>query len=214
MEANTHKLFVNLASYLGTVLGEDYEVVVHSVNKERIENSEIIAIENGHISRRTVHSPLTDLALNMIKNKDYQHSDFKTNYKAVTKDGIKMNGSTFFIKDEQGELEGLLCINHDTSKIQRIASEILSLSGQSFTNTVEVSNDSVEMLSSSVEDIVYSVVDPVFLNQDMVLSPKQKEQVITTLYEKGVFAVKGSVQKVAKLLRISEPTVYRYLKEM
>ncbi len=40
----------------------------------------------------------------------------------------------------------------------------------------------------------------------------QKEEITKTLYQKGIFNIKGSVPIVARLLKISEPSVYRYLK--
>lgn len=214
MNSKKQRLFESLAAYLGATLGQDYEVVVHSVNQDKIENSEIIAIENGHISRRTIHSPLTDLALEMIKNKDYERMNFKTNYKAITQEGTITRGSTYFIKDDEGNLEGLLCINHDQTRLRQLANSILDYCNDVTPDATEEANESTEMLSSSVEDIVNAVIDPVFLNEEMVLSPKQKEAAISKLYDKGVFSMKGSVQKVAKLLHMSEPTVYRYLKEL
>ncbi|MCH3904411.1 MAG: helix-turn-helix domain-containing protein [Lactobacillus sp.] len=71
-----------------------------------------------------------------------------------------------------------------------------------------------EVLATSVEGLIYSVVDPKMLQSNMLLSPKQKEKLISELHIKGVFSVKGSVQKVAKILRISEPTIYRYLRNL
>ena len=46
------------------------------------------------------------------------------------------------------------------------------------------------------------------------LSSEGKEQVIEQLNEEGIFLLKGSVPKTAAALSISEPTVYRYLKNL
>lgn len=51
-----------------------------------------------------------------------------------------------------------------------------------------------------------------YLNSDYQLSMAQKEEITKTLYQKGIFNIKGSVPIVARLLKISEPSVYRYLK--
>ena len=42
--------------FLGSVLGPDYEVVLQDLSNI---NHSVIAIENGHISGRTIGSPLT-----------------------------------------------------------------------------------------------------------------------------------------------------------
>ncbi|EIR5586132.1 helix-turn-helix domain-containing protein, partial [Campylobacter jejuni] len=52
-----------------------------------------------------------------------------------------------------------------------------------------------------------------YLNSDYQLSIAQKEEIAEKLYEKGIFNIKGAVPIVAKFLKISEPSVYRYLKK-
>ncbi|EAL5084671.1 DNA-binding protein, partial [Campylobacter jejuni] len=75
-------------------------------------------------------------------------------------------------------------------------------------------NDSnIETLSHSIEDILVQSVDSSYLNFDYQLSITQKEEIAEKLYEKGIFNIKGAVPIVAKFLKISEPSVYRYLKK-
>ncbi len=212
MEKNKEQFFKEFTEYLGKTLGPDYEIIVHSVDNGDCDNAHVVALANGYISGRTLNSPLTNLALSMIKNKEYKKQPYKIHYKASAKSNREIIGSTFFIKDKDGKLEGLICINHDITKIKNTTNELLSLLNIPHLEDTVIKAPASESLSESIEDIIYSIIDPSLLNTNMILSPKQKEDIIGQLYEKGVFSMKGSVPKVAKLLKTSEPTIYRYLK--
>ena len=47
-----------------------------------------------------------------------------------------------------------------------------------------------------------------------VVNRAEKITVIQTLYDKGVFLIKGAVPEVAQALFCSEATVYRYLSKL
>ena len=66
-----------LVDYLGQTLCPDYEVVLHEILPE---NSRVAAIANGSISGRSVGAPLTNAALRMIMQKQYETSDYNLNY--------------------------------------------------------------------------------------------------------------------------------------
>ncbi|MDQ0245111.1 putative transcriptional regulator YheO [Bacillus fengqiuensis] len=217
--------YKKLVEFLGIILGENYEVILHVIEKD---NSYVGAIANNHISGRTNNAPLTELALKMMKDQTYQDKDYVTNYKGITKLGTEIRGSTFFIKDENKELIGMLCINFDFSKHKKIANDILDLAQLQLNmfspiedetatpkkKTIEEHHDNeiIEYFSDSIDEIVYSVVDPSFLNPNIALKQEQKIEIINQLYKKGIFQLKGAVSQVAELLNISEPSVYRYLK--
>lgn len=62
-----------LVEYLGATLGPDYEVVLHEILPE---TSRVAAIANGSISGRSVGAPITNAALRMIMQKQYETSDY------------------------------------------------------------------------------------------------------------------------------------------
>lgn len=75
--------------FLGSVLGPDYEVVLQDLSNK---NHSVIAIENGHISGRTIGSPLTSAVFQMLSSKVYEENDFI----AIIKVLLKMDTSPFF----------------------------------------------------------------------------------------------------------------------
>lgn len=215
MDRNNLNVYRSLVKFLGQALGKNYEIVLHSLEEERFH---IAAIENNHISGRDIDSPVTGFALDLIRSNKHLTQDYVVNYQSQTINGKNLKGATFFIRNEQNELVGLLCINQDISKYQHLSQEILELAG--FVNgpqphtTFEAPlfSDSVEILEETIEGIIYSIVSPDLLDQQITLTKDLKVEIIRQLNEKGVFQLKGAVSQVAKILNISDPSVYRYLK--
>lgn len=221
MDEKQKDLFIKLTHFLGQVLGKSYEVVFHIISKE---GSYIAAIANSHISGRTINSPLTAFASKLLQEKAYLKQDFLCHYKAMTQANKVLQGSTFFIKKAQ-KLVGILCINHDTTELQKAVHKIIeienlnsfeelasnSLSEQTSENSHPIN---IENLSLDIEDILAQHIDLKYLESGFALSTTQKNDIIKTLYDKGIFNIKGSLYVVAKLLKISEPSVYRYLNKL
>lgn len=82
--------YTTTVKFLGSVLGPDYEVVLQDLSNI---NHSVIAIENGHISGRTIGSPLTSAVFQMLSSKVYEEDDFIANYK-----GVAENGHTFVLQ--------------------------------------------------------------------------------------------------------------------
>jgi predicted transcriptional regulator YheO len=69
----------------------------------------------------------------------------------------------------------------------------------------------------TIEDYTYETIDQVILSSKISpsrMSAEEKVQILKVLDSKGVFRVKGSMNYISKQLMISEPTLYRYLKEI
>ncbi|MBZ7937787.1 helix-turn-helix transcriptional regulator [Campylobacter molothri] len=219
MDEKQKEQFIKLTKFLGQVLGKQYEVVFHVIDKK---GTYIAAIENNHISGRTLESPLNAFISELIQKKVYLKKDFLYDYKALVEKNKFVRGSTFFIKNSD-ELVGILCINHDASAIRDAICKIIDIEklddmgeflSQDESSNLEI-NDlaNVETLSRSIEEILAQNIDMSYLNSNYQLSITQKEEIAKTLYEKGIFNIKGAVAIVAKFLKISEPSVYRYLKK-
>ncbi|MBZ7946750.1 PAS domain-containing protein [Campylobacter sp. RM9939] len=219
MDEKQKEQFIKLTKFLGQVLGKQYEVVFHVIDKK---GTYIAAIENNHISGRTLESPLDAFISELIQKKVYLKKDFLYDYKALVEKNKFVRGSTFFIKNSD-ELVGILCINHDASVIRDAICKIIDIEklddmgeflSQDESSNLEI-NDlaNVETLSRSIEEILAQNIDMSYLNSNYQLNITQKEEIAKTLYEKGIFNIKGAVAIVAKFLKISEPSVYRYLKK-
>lgn len=207
-----------IVRFLGLALGNNYEVVLHILSDEGYYIGEIV---NNHVSGRNEGAPLTNLALEKIRSGHYYEHDYILNYKVSVKGNKIINGSTFYIKDEDSNLLGLLCINADYSKYKTIAQEVLHLmnvDAEALVNLEDEEEESnenyIEVLSNDIEEVISSIIDPSLLNDQITLSKEARIEIVEQLEQKGVFQLKGAIGKVAQLLNISEPTVYRYLNEV
>ena len=111
MGFNSLQQYVTIVEFLGKTLGPDYEIVLQDLNPE---HQAIVAIVNGHISGRRVGGPLTDASLQMLSSRAYESSDFLCNYRGIAGNGRVLRSSTLFIKNEEGDPIGFLCINFAT----------------------------------------------------------------------------------------------------
>ena len=213
--------YISLVEFLGKALGSHTEVVLHDIDEE---SNSILAISNGHISNRKIGAPITDLALKFIVDKEYEKRDYVCNYTGKSKGDKIIKSSTFFLKDDDGKLIGLLCINQDKSKYLEISKEILDLAKifdtekeiKTLNNKLDPLNITThkENFADSVSEMTYDIlhefvdltnIPPERMTQD------EKLIIIDKLNQKGVFMLKGAVTEVAKQLHSSEASIYRYL---
>lgn len=225
MKEENKQKYKSFLYFLESVLGNNYEIALHVKEGEQFYIEEIV---NGHVSNRDTSSPITDLGLKFYRDKLYLNEDFITNYDVKTPDAKPIQGSTFFLKDENGELEGMICINHDYSDYQIITDSIQNLTsamgsmdllGKSSKESANRNNEdtngegerAVEVLSNSISDTIGAFINPALLDQ-VDLNTDMKIKIISELDEQGIFNIKGSVAQVASKLNISESSVYRYIK--
>ncbi|MFS0554574.1 transcriptional regulator [Brevibacillus sp. 179-C9.3 HS] len=204
-----------LASYIPVVeglartFGEHCEVVLHDLTGDI--SSSIIAISNGHVSGRQIGSPVTNLALQSLRTAKVSEEAFDLNYRNDTIKGKKIKSSSIYIKDEQGEVIGSLCINLDMTHLVMAQSFIESMmviqdkreaekAEESFAPTVGI------LMEQMIDDCLKRTGKPIALMQK-----EEKIQFIHQLDEMGLFLIKGAVQYIADLLDISKFTVYNYL---
>lgn len=219
--------YMKLTEFLGSVLGPDYEVVLHDLGDA---DKSIIAIANGHVSGRTIGAPLTSVALQSIINHSYETQDYRLNYVGVA--GTKLlRSSTFFVKDEDGRLVGMLCINFDDSRYRELSDRILKLRHPDiFVETNFAYNEEAaavraapspaevsESFPNSLTELTDHLLDEELRTREANgerLSHRDKLALVEILNAKGIFMMKGAVKYVAEKLGCSQTTIYRYLNRM
>ena len=203
-----------LVEFLGKALGPDYEVVLQTIGPE---GSGIAAIANGRVSGRGVGSPVTSTALKMIMRRQYTDQDYSLNYTGMLSNGKAIRSSTMFIKD-QGRLVGMLCINFDDSRFHELSDAPLRVihpddylqRGLPVSEGTEFFQSDVNtMMQELFEEATASLqVPPDRLNQE------ERLQIITQLYDRGMFQLKGAVPFVMEKLGCSQASIYRYLSKV
>ena len=220
-----------LVEFLGQTLGPDYEVVLQDLTEGK---NEIVAIANGHVSGRTIGSPLTNTALQLITSRQYENNDFICNYKGVTEDGKILRSSTMFIKDKEKQSIGLLCINFDDSRYRELSKQLQNiLHPETFTlsslsvnkgvkseHNLSISGNTTSITESFPMDIP-TLMEKIFTDCTSALSmpadrlnQTERKEIMIKLNEQGMFQLKGSIPFVAKKFACSTASIYRYLGEI
>lgn len=197
-----------LAKFLAGVMGSHCEIVIHDLTD--LSNS-VVIIENGHLTKREVGSPATDLALKKIKNiQNGSEGPYSLNYPGRVQSGVKLRSSTLIISKEDKPTY-MLCINIDDSKIESALNSIKAMLPD-----YKVKPSKNETFHNSVEDVTNNIIQQTMIDMKINnlsrLLLDEKINFVKNIDETGLFTIKGNVQKVSKMIGISEQTLYRYLK--
>lgn len=203
------KSLIPLVEGLANTFGNNCEVVLHDI---RNPQSSVVAIANGHVTGRTVGSPMSEYGLTDLRKGRFDKP--KVNYSKKTKDGRILKSTSLYIKDEKDELIGYLCINYDISELmimKNILNDLTNIEEDAF------NQESSESYGNTVNDVLSSIVDKTLnaVGKPVAfLSKEEKVNIVQLLDEKGVFLIKGAIDYVAKVLCVSRYTIYNYLDEI
>ncbi|WP_059170257.1 transcriptional regulator [Bacillus sp. FJAT-27445] len=201
--------FIPLAKSTAKMFGTNCEVVIHDLTNPR---SSVMFTVNNHVTGREIGQSFDHLVKTVLRSEDFKE-DYLAGYTFVTEDRRTIRSSTTLIRDSKQKVVGAFCINFDVEALKQM---------QQFMNTflsapVEVqaveekSDDDIE----NVEGIVDQLIQQIIQNSVQPnMKRHEKIELIRFMDEKGIFLMKGSVEKVASLLGISKVTVYSYLDEI
>lgn len=202
---NTYR---RLIPFLEAALGPTAEIVLHDLTKQ---SDTIIAMSAVSFTGRQVGHTVSALGKEIAKLAEIQ--DFVSGNRETTARGHELRTNTFFIKNASEALIGMLCIHVDIGvplRTMEYLSALIGTGGQRFSDTDHALTDRVESLADRLIDETLSQFSVTVAR----MTTKEKKAVIELLMKQSVFRIKGSVSKTAQRLELSEPTVYRYLKEL
>lgn len=208
------KKYIPIANFLGEVLGENTEIIIHDLTN--YDNS-IVHIINGHISNRKIGDPITDLVLDFIATESKGNKQFICNYNSKTIEGRLLYSSTYFIRNDKNEIVGALCLNSDYHEVKKSLSFITSLLPNYVDDKILSLNNIKENLNTNPHETTLSKIDAIINQFDVLpkrMNTKEKTEIIQALNDCGIFNIRGAVQEVADKLQMSEPSVYRYIKKI
>lgn len=226
--------YLPLVDFLAEALGPTAEIVLHDLRRE--EHS-MIAIRNGELTgRRVGDATATESALRMVRRAEERGKSYMANYFGQPAGEKILRSSSYFIRDEDRSVVGILGINVDLTQLlaaRQTMDRLLALSeadpaGGSLPPSIASLFPGRPGAASSpdgalpppessrdIEHMVYSVLDRVLsaCKADPVrLTAREKREVVDELNARGVFLLKGVITEVARRLAVSEQTIYRYLK--
>ena len=202
--------YVPIAQLLVQTFGADCEVVLHDLD---CPAHSVVYVENPSVTGRKVGDSFDQLVRQVILS-DELKEDFVANYYFTAPNGKRIRSSSLLIKDAGGRLTGALCINLDTTKVTE---QIAFL--QSFLPAAPQSAGKAEEEPAStpahVSVMIENLMDKILADCDAKnLSREERIRRIRFMDEKGLFLMKGSVERAAEKLGVGKVTIYSYLDEV
>lgn len=201
------KKYIPIANLIAKTFGKDCEVVIHDLTVP--QNSVIYAV-NNHVTGRTVGQPFDHLVKEVLLSREF-HDDYVAGYKTYTEDGEEIKSSTALIRGTDDKVVGALCINYSIKNMIHLQAFLQDFIGTDQEETKEATIEPVENVVEIADDLIDRIISN---HHQQQLKRKDKIKLIQFMDEKGIFLIKGSVDKVADKLGISKVTVYSYLDEI
>lgn len=204
--------YIELVEFIGSAFSSNAEVVLHDFTD--VEHS-VIDIKNGQVTGRGIGAPLTMFARRQLKEYEGTQDPMIMNYRGTAANGNELRSSSLFIRDTDGHVVGMLCINIDVSQLS-MAAEVLQQLAFTATDRSKAFDEPAaqERFPASVSDMVEETLQEILKNGaveiDRMLA-SEKQRIVEELHAKGLFQIKGAVGDAAAALHVSEATVYRYL---
>ena len=201
------KAYIPVANIISQTFGRSCEAAIHDLTQPE---SSVVYVANGTVTGRKEGQSFNHLIPQVLLSKKFK-DDCTVNYTFETEDGKKIKSSSALIRNLEGEVVGMLCINYDLTISYLIQEELASFLPQTFSeHPVEE-----EALEQDVLTIVDELIDNIIGVKDIgSLKRKQNLEIIRFMDEKGIFLVKGAIDKVAASMGLSKVTIYSYLDDV
>ena len=196
-----------LAKGIAAQFGSNCEVVIHEISEKSASNS-IVAIENGHISGRKVGDGPSHVVLEQLGKRRNDMED-QLSYLTRTPEGKLLKSSSMYIRDEEGNISAIFCINFDIST--------LAMAENTIHNMIQVDNTvrkEPERITLNVNDLLDDLIrqaDEMIGKPVALMTKEDKIRAIQFLSGNGAMLITKSGDKIAKHFAISKYTLYSYL---
>ena len=197
--------YVPVADMVARTFGEDCEVLLHDLTTPQ---HSIVHAANNRVTGRRIGESFRNLV---------QKALFSTNY-YYEHEGRLIRSSSLLIRDEKGALIGAMCINVDCTHLR----ETMRWLGRAMPDFDEagLARASARKTEAPVEGdrnvqkMVYDLIDKILDEARDTDTKERRIEVIRFMNERGIFLMKGALERVADRLGISKVTVYSYLDEV
>ena len=194
-----------MVTALGKMFAPFCEVVLHDL---RTPEHAIVAIENN-LSGRRIGDATTNLGLERIASQDFP--DIIQNYPNTLADGRSVKSTSIGIRNQKGEYIGSICLNFDISGLSAVTTQI----GQFMATTTDQLSVGERLTAATAEQLQQAIMRYAAKKSltPSQLSPTDKQLLVKELDRQGAFTLRGAISTTANLLRMTRPTIYKYLKE-
>ncbi|MGC7841244.1 PAS domain-containing protein [Pseudomonas wayambapalatensis] len=200
---------------LGSVAPRNLEILLHDLDNP--EHS-VIAIVNGHLSGRRVGSPILAAPEQDQGFKALMHAgrtqdgcepvvlpDYPTTLKGRT-----LRSATAIFRDSSGHPFASLCVNTDITGLDAAMAFL-----QHFQPFGALPDTSPPREAADMTLLMSEIIQDSLQRSGRGRMNKQaKVEAVRVMQERGLFIVKGGVEKAADALGVTRYTIYNYLEQL
>lgn len=202
------KSYIPVANMITQTFGKSCEVSIHDLTQPE---SSVVYVANGAVTGRKEGQSFDHLIRQVLLSKKFK-DDCTANYVFEAENGKKIKSSSALIRNPEGEVVGMLCINYDLTLSYLIKEEVMDFLPEFTQNEISTEDDAP---NQDVATIIDELIDNIIKSEDVGnLKRKDNIELIRFMDEKGIFLVKGAIDKVASSLGLSKVTIYSYLDEV
>ncbi|WP_252346116.1 transcriptional regulator [Paludibacterium sp. B53371] len=199
---------------MGSVVGKHTELVLHDLSQPE---KSVVAIVNGHVTGRRIGSPVLAglhhdqgfAAVQQAPDPQAPGQPVVTPaYDTTGANGKTLRSATAVYRDAQGQPFASLCINADLSGIRTAQACLAQLLGDA--PQAEPSTDEPADMALMMNDIIQSALGEA-CGSGRPMNKQAKLAAVRQMQERGLFIVKGGIEKAAAALGVTRYTIYNYL---
>lgn len=205
-------MYTALVKFLKDALGERYTVSLVSADELQngwtVEDRAFVKTDLEDIANRTL---LTEI----LSSTELKKRDYLCSYSNTDTADAGQKDSCFYIRDEQDNLLGFLCIREKESN-RFTVKEVLDRMLETDAEDAEPDMDHSGRISKEVNAILHQRIAEIWSRYNTPEKPMKKSdkiQFIMELMEAGIFRMKGAAVQVSEVTGISQASIYRYLGE-
>nr|WP_304219603.1 helix-turn-helix transcriptional regulator [Fredinandcohnia onubensis] len=204
--------YMPVAEVIAKTFGNDCEVVLHDLT---VPQSSVVYTVNNHVTGRNVGQSFNHLITEVLLSQNFTN-DYSANYYFHTDDGRLIKSSTLLIRDQVKKVIGALCINIDTTRITENINYLSSLIPQHPDQPSNLTYQRENMNETEhIQEIANDLIDKIIGNKPVEqLRRDEKVEMVRFMEQKGIFLIRGTIDRVAEKLNISKVTVYSYIEEI
>ena len=208
------ELLKPLVDAVGRTVGRFCEVVLHDL---RVPEHSIVAISNGDVTGRKVggtviDGPTKDIALKLLDS-GISTSTLSIGYRTYTRDHRELRSTSLVLRTTNGKPAVALCMNIDLSTLivaRHLLEEVTTVPASESEKAQEgPQTDVADVMTRIIQEVLAEAAKPPgFMDRG------DRLQVVRLMHERGLFLIRGGVERAAAALGISRFTLYSYLKEV
>ena len=199
---------------IGQTVGSHCEVVLHDL---RVPEHSIVAISNGAVTGRraggpVVGGPTKDVALRLLDSA-IKESTLSVGYRTQTRDGRELRSTSLVLRTTAGKPVIALCLNLDLSAFAMVRALLEEIAKPPAAPADAVPEDTQlevgEVIPQMIQEALAEVGKP-----PKFMDREDRLRAVRLMHERGLFLIRGGVERAAAALGISKFTLYSYLKEV